>query len=270
MALTLGTGPLGGKPAGDFNFALDDAPRHRIYFEPFPRRLRALVGDRVVLDSTRGRLLYETAIPPVAYVPLEDLDASLLTRTATSTHCPFKGDASYWTLNVGDRVIDDAVWGYEQPLDPAPWLQGFVALYWDKVDAWYVEDERVPGRLRDPYHRVDVLDSSRTVTVRAGGIVVAETTRPKMLFETGLPPTAYVPPADVRPGMLVPSAKRSVCAYKGEASYWSLDVDGTRHEDVAWSYEHPLCEATKAGSLVAFAGEGIEVTVEDSGDRLAL
>jgi uncharacterized protein (DUF427 family) len=270
MALTLGTGPLGGKPAGDFNFAIDEAPRHRIYFEAYPRRLRAVVGDRVVLDSTRARLLHETAIGPVPYVPLEDLDASLLTRTETSTHCPFKGDASYWTLTVGDRVIEDLVWSYEEPLDPAPWLQGFAALYWDRVDAWYVEDERVAGKLRDPYHRVDVFDSSRKVTVTVGGTVIARTTRPKLVFETGLPPMAYVPPADVTAGVLVPSDTRSVCAYKGEASYWSLDVDGTVHADAAWSYEHPLCEATKAGGLLGFAGDGVEVTVEDAEDRLTL
>jgi uncharacterized protein (DUF427 family) len=66
---------------------------------------------------------------PRVYVPFEDLDQSLLERTRTTTHCPFKGDASYWTLRVGDRVIEDAVWAYEQPLEPASWLAGYASLY---------------------------------------------------------------------------------------------------------------------------------------------
>src|SRR5215217_6617906 len=156
MSLTLGPGPLGTKPAGDFNFALEGAPKHRLYFEPYPRRVRALVGDRVVLDSVRGRLLFESNYGPRLYVPLEDLEASLLRRTERSTHCPFKGDASYWTIEAGDRTLENAVWAYEAPLPQSAWLQGFASLYWDKADAWFIEDERVFGPLRDPYHRVDV------------------------------------------------------------------------------------------------------------------
>ena len=92
MSLTLGKGPLGGAPGGAFNFSLDDAPRHRILFEDHPVRLRAKVGDTVVVDTVGAKLLHETAIKPVVYVPLADVDASLLTPTATSTHCPFKGE----------------------------------------------------------------------------------------------------------------------------------------------------------------------------------
>src|SRR5829696_10394681 len=113
MTLTLGTGPLGSKPSGDFNFDWDGAPAHRLYFEPYPRRVRALVDDRIVLDSLRGRLLFESNLPPRLYVPLGDLDASLLEPSDATSHCPFKGDASYRSLRVGDRLVEDAVWAYE-------------------------------------------------------------------------------------------------------------------------------------------------------------
>src|SRR3954447_9191819 len=103
MSLTLGTGPLAGTPGGAFNFDLDGAPKHRIFFADHPVRIRAVVGGRTILDTTRAKLLHESNIPPVTYVPLADLDDSLLVRTAKRTHCPFKGDASYWTLTVGDR-----------------------------------------------------------------------------------------------------------------------------------------------------------------------
>jgi uncharacterized protein (DUF427 family) len=258
MSLTLGSGPLAGSPGGAFNFSLDDAPPHRIFFEAYPRRLRGMVGNRVVVDTLGARLLHETAIPPVAYVPLDDVDASVLTRTDTRTHCPFKGDASYWTLTVGDREIPDALWAYESPQPDAAWLKGYGALYWDKVDEWYVEDERVEGYLRDPYHRVDVHPSSRPVVVRAAGTVIAESTRPKILLETSLAPRVYIPREDVKVD-LEPSHRSTHCAYKGHASYWSAKVDGGVLQDVAWSYEEPLAESADIAGHVSFDGDTIEV-----------
>ena len=270
MSLTLGTGPLGSRPAGDFNFSLDGAPAHRLYFAPYPRRVRALVGDRVALDSTRGRLLFESNILPRLYVPLDDLDGSLLERTETSTHCPFKGDATYFSLTAGDRTIEDAVWTYEAPIEAAAWLEGFACLYWETADAWFVEGERLFGHLRDPYHRVDVFEASRPVRVTAGGEVIAESERAKLLYETGLPPMAYVPGADIAAGALAPADKTTTCPYKGEATYWDVQVDGRRVEAGAWSYETPLTEALEVARHVCFAGEGIEVELAEPADRFSL
>ena len=241
MSLSLGTGPLAGQPGGAFNFDLSGAPAHRMFFADYPRRLRALVGDRVVLDTGGAKLLYETGIMPVPYVPLDDFDQALLERTAHTTHCPFKGDAAYWTLRAGDEVLENAVWAYEDPMPEASWLQGYGALYWNKASAWFLEEEPVLGHLKDPYHRVDVHESSRPVTIASGGRLVARSERPKLLFETGLPTRVYVPRADVAAGVLAPAEKRTVCPYKGQASYWSLPGIA----DAAWSYEAPLPEAIK-------------------------
>ena len=186
--------------------------------------MRALVGDRIVLDSVRGRLPFESNLPPRLYVPLGDLDAALLEPSATTSHCPFKGDASYRSLRVGERLIEDAVWLYEEPIAEAAWLEGFASLYWAKADAWFEEDERLPYGLRDPYHRVDVVETRAPVRVTAGGEPIAESARAKLLFETGLAPRVYVPGADVAAGALSPAAKRTTCPYKGEATYW--DVGG--------------------------------------------
>jgi uncharacterized protein (DUF427 family) len=271
MSLTLGTGPLAGRPGGEFNFDLGaSAPPHRIFFESFGPRMRAVVGDRVVLDSVRVRLLHETGILPRVYVPFDDLDRSLLSRTETTTHCPFKGDASYWTLRVGDRVIEDAVWAYEQPLEPASWLAGYASLYWEKADAWLVEEDRVFGHLRDPYHRVDVHEAARRARVRVGGVVVAETERPKLLFETGLAPRIYVPSSDIAPDALSRAEKRTVCPYKGEATYWNVTGNGTRVADAAWSYEAPLPEAIQIQGHVSFDGEGVEVELDAPAGRFTV
>jgi len=260
MTLTLGPGPLGTQPGGAFNFDFNGAPKHRIYFEPYLRRIRALVGGEVVLDTVRGQLLHESNHLPMLYVPLEDLRG--LEPSDHTTHCPFKGDASYFHL----AGIENAVWTYEEPIDTASWLKGHGSLYHHKADAWFVEDERVFGKLRDPYHRVDVFESSRPVTVTAGREVIARSERAKLLFETGLPAVAYVPGADVEAGALAPSDKRTGCPYKGEARYWNVrDI-----ADGAWSYEAPLPEAAAVARHVAFWGEGIEVAIDEPADRFSL
>ncbi len=261
MSLSIGTGPLAGSPAGAFNFDIAAAsPPHRIYFAADERRHRAYVGDDVVLDTTSAKLLYETGIGPRIYAPLEDFPAEFLTATDTSTHCPFKGDASYWTINAGGRELVDALWAYATPLPEASWLAGYGCLYFDRVDAWFIEDDRVTGHPRDPFHRVDVHDSSRPVVVRVGGEEVAASPRPRLLFETGLPFRAYLSSADVQAGAVVPgSGKRTVCPYKGEATYWT--VNGV--EDAAWSYEFPLAEAARIAGHLSFdtSIEAVEVAL---------
>ena len=258
MSLTLGTGPLGGHP-GSFNFSLDEAPKHRLLFEDYPRRMRALLDGHALLDSVRPKLLFETGILPVLYVPIEDLTEEYLEGSDHTTHCPFKGDARYWSLRVGDRVVENAVWYYPEPLGTAAWLRGHASLYAQAADLWLQEDEPVKGHLRDPYHRVDVLESSRRVKIRAGGVAIAESDRPKLLFETGIGPRVYLLRADVLPGILEPSEKTTRCPYKGEASYWNLRVGDRLLEDVAWSYETPLPEALKAAGHLSFDGDAIEV-----------
>jgi len=254
MSLTLGTGPLSSKPRGHMNARIE-GPAHTLYFEPFERRMRALLDGETVVDTTRGMLLYESNIGPVLYVPKEDVREDLLTRTDHTTHCPFKGDATYWS--VGDA--ENAIWGYQQPIEGASFLEGYVAPYWHLFE-WYEEDERLHSKFRDPYHRVDVRRSSARVTVRIQDEVVAETDSPLLLFETGLAPRAYLRRDDVREELLEPSDKETVCPYKGVASYWS--VKGA--PDAMWSYSDPIPEAAAIEGLVSFDGEGVEVEIERS------
>jgi uncharacterized protein (DUF427 family) len=262
MSLTQGSGPLGRGEGNAANYTIQ-SPAHRILFQPDARRLRAFVGDTVVLDTTRAHLLHETGIRPVAYVPFEDIDAALLERSEHASHCPFKGDASYWSLRVGEDLRENAVWAYEQPLEEASWLRGFAALYFDRVDRWMVEDEAVPGgRLRDPYHRVDVHVSSRPVTVTAAGAVIARSTRPTLLFETSMPVRAYVPRGDVTAGHLKPSETTTSDPYIGDAIWWHVHAGGELLPDAAHSYELPRAEAMKIAGLVCFSGEGIETKLD--------
>jgi len=257
MSLTKGGGPLG-RATGHTNYSVD-APAHRLLFEPDARRLRAYVGDHLVFDTTGAHLMHETGIRPVAYVPLDDFDASILERTATTTYCPFKGDATYWSIRVGEDLREDAVWSYEDPIDSALWLKGFAALYFNKADHWLVEDEEAVGHLRDPYHRIDVYPSSRSARVSAGDDVIAASERTKLLFETGEPVRAYMAPGVVQAGRLERSRTRRVCPYKGEATYWHVHAGGQVFHDGACSYELPRAEAMKIAGFVCFIADGLEV-----------
>ncbi len=253
MSLTFPGAPLAAEPPATTNYDID-GPKHRLFLHPFPRRVRARLAGETVLDSTRGALLHESQILPRLYVPLEDLRTDLLERTTHSTHCPFKGDASYWSVRVGDRVAENAVWTYEDPLPAAEWLRGLVSVYPERMEEWFDEDEQIHGHLRDPYHRVDARRSSRSVEVRVDGDVVARSERPVVVFETGVPLRFYIPREDVD-AALVASATTTVCPYKGVATYWSLDgVD-----DAAWSYEEPLEAMTKARGNLCFDASKVEV-----------
>lgn len=264
MTLTLADGPLAADAPSTTNYAVE-GPAHKILFSPFPRRVRAVLGGQVVLDTTRGQLLHESNILPVLYVPRDDVDFDLLTPTERTTHCPFKGDASYWTIEAGDVTAEDAVWGYPEPNPDVPFLADHVAVYFDRMDAWFDEDEQVEGHLRDPYHRVDARRTSRHVVVRAGDRVVAESSRAIVVSETGMPNRWYLPPEDVRGDLLVHSTTRSHCPYKGWASYWSM-ADGSA-DDIAFGYPDPFDDIIRAKDHRCFWGDAVTVTVD--GDQVA-
>lgn len=264
MTLTLGNGPLVAKDPPESNYEIE-GPMHRILWGEFPRRVRAELGGETVLDTTRGRLLHESQMLPVLYVPDDDVATDLLEPTETRTTCPFKGEASYWSITVGGQVAEDAVWGYLEPLADAPWLAGHRAFYWDELDAWYDEDERVFGHLRDPFHRVDVRPTSRRATVSTGGVDIAESMRAMILSETGLPNRVYLPLDDVLEGALELSETHTHCPYKGDASYWSIEAGGKTLEDAVFSYPEPFDDARRVAGLVCFLHDEVEVEVVAEG-----
>ncbi len=116
---------------------------------------------------------------------------------------------------------------------------------------------------RDPYHRVDVLRSSRHVDVIVDDTVVAETNRPTLLFETGLPPRYYLPKQDARLDLLHRSTTTSRCPYKGEATYYSVATSARIVADVAWCSEHPMPESLKVEGLLCFFDERVDQFVVD-------
>jgi uncharacterized protein (DUF427 family) len=109
-------------------------PDHPITIEPTTERVVVRAGGAVVADTTAALGLREASYPVVQYVPLADVDRSLLKRTDTSTHCPYKGDASYYSIVTGDGEVTDAIWTYEQPYPAVAEIADHVAFYPDRVD----------------------------------------------------------------------------------------------------------------------------------------
>ncbi|MBI4545813.1 MAG: DUF427 domain-containing protein [Gemmatimonadetes bacterium] len=261
MSLTIGTGPFARPRLGQLNFE-PDAPEHILYFEDSPRRVRVAFNGETIADSRRVKLLHETAYQPVYYFPEAHLRWDYLQRTEHTSHCPFKGEAAYWSIVAGDRTSENALWAYPEPLPAAHWLGGYYAFYWDRVDAWFEEEEQVFVHPRDPYHRFDVLDSSRQVKITLDGELVAETRRPRLLFETGLPTRYYIPAEDVRADLLEPSDRHTRCPYKGLASYHHVRTPARLHRDIAWYYPEPLPAATRIAGLIAFYNERVDLEVD--------
>lgn len=262
MTLTIGNGPFGTRRTGRFNFDTKVLRPHTLYLEPSPKRVRVVLAGETVADSRRVRLLHETGRVPVYYFPRRDVRMDLLEAGDRASHSPFKGNARYYHIRVDGRRAENAVWTYPDPVEGCPLQPGLFAFEWDAVDAWYEEDEQVFVHPRDPYHRIDVLDSSRHVRVLLGGKVLAETHRPRLLLETGLPVRYYIPPEDVDEDLLLPSETRSRCPYKGKARYWSVRTRDGIVKDVAWAYDAPLHDADDVGGYFAFFNERVHLEVD--------
>ena len=253
--------------------ALDEL-RH----EPIQKRIRATIGDETVVDTTRALLVYEPKrVVPSYAIPDEDIAGEIRSgAVADNTLCdedldliagrPILDPRVPFAVHTADGevvVVRSAATGREaagfRVADPE--LEGHVVLAFEDFDAWYEEDERNVSHPRDPFHRIDFVHGSRHVRVEHEGVVVAESSRPVVVFEPPLPVRYYLPAEDVRTDLFTPSDTRTRCAYKGEASYWSLpDV-----EDVAWFYPAPLREAGEVKDRIAFFDEFVDVVVD--GDR---
>src|SRR6266576_5263772 len=230
-----------------------------IVFVPTDRRVRVIFGGATIADSRAVMLMLEKKRLAIYYFPVKDVLVDLLQPTTYNSSHPGKGQASFYSVKVGDRVAEKAAWRYLQPERPD--LKDYVAFYWDKMDAWFEEDDEVFVHPRDPYHRVDVLNSSRHVKVVVGGEVVAETHRPRLLFETGIRTRYYIPKVDVRMDLLEPTATVTQCPYKGNAVYWTALVNGKEYPDIVWGYPFTTPECPKIQNLVSFYNEKVDIYV---------
>jgi uncharacterized protein (DUF427 family) len=226
--------------------------------EASPRWVRGFINNVPIVDSKGVVVVYGARRLATYFFPIDDVRMDLL-RPAETQSTP--GEQRL-TLEMNGRTIEDIAWTYADVDGEHAELRDYIAFEWRKVDAWYEEDDEVFVHPRDPYHRVDVLNSSRHVKVVIDGQVVAETSRPRLLFETGLRTRYYIPKVDVRMDLLEPTSTVTQCPYKGNATYWSARIGDHVYPDIVWSYPFPIPECTKIQNLLAFYNEKTEIYVD--------
>jgi uncharacterized protein (DUF427 family) len=238
---------------------MDVKSRGTVRAEAGAKRVRAYLAGRLVADTRHPVLVWEVPYYPAYYFPAGDVTAELA-ETGKAEHSPSRGDAVLYDVRVDGAVAEGAARRY--PGSPLEEIRGLVRFDWDAMDEWLEEDEPVYTHPRDPYHRVDILHSSRHVRVDVDGVTVADSARPAILFETGLPPRYYLPLSDVRTDLLTPTATQTHCPYKGTATYWSVDAGQGPRADLAWAYRAPLPESQKVAGLACFYDEKVDVYLD--------
>lgn len=247
-------------------------------YEPTAKRVRAVLGDHSVVDSSRAVLVWEPRrVVPSYAVPVEDILGELdngtgapegvhpptpspaqpAARTPLDPRVPF-GVHTAPGLPVSIRFGERAVEGF---LLTDVDLAGHVVLDFRGFDAWYEENDQIRAHPRDPFHRIDVRHSSRRIVLELDGNPVADTTNAVLLFETMLPTRYYFPGTDVQVE-LHPSTTRTSCAYKGSAVYWSTEIAGRVADDLAWSIPDPFPEAAAIADLIAFFDERLDLSID--------
>lgn len=220
-------------------------------------RVRAFVGGATVIDSVDAVVLCTPGTAPQYAVGEADVDFSAFAPSATTRIDAQRGTSRHWHLLVGDGRRADALAAWD-----APELDGLFVLRFDAADRWFEEDDPVLFGPRDPRHRVDVLESSRRVRYELDGVVLAETDRPRLVLETGIPERWYVPLVDLDFGPLEPSSTRTICPYKGAASYWSATVDREAYPDLVWAYQEPTAQAAKLAGFACLPAERVDCYVD--------
>jgi uncharacterized protein (DUF427 family) len=221
------------------------------------KRVRAYLDGALVADTRDSLLVWEKPYYPTYYLPVRDVRAELV-ASGTGRETPGFGHGTLYDVVLPGGKAAGAACRYHG----SDALRDMVRLRWSAMDEWFEEDEPVYVHPRSPYVRVDILDSSRHVVVELDGVTLAESRRPRILFETGLRPRYYLPRTDLRTDLLRASDTVTQCPYKGTANYWHAVIGDTVHEDLVWCYRSPLPESQKIAGLVCFYDERVDLWLD--------
>jgi uncharacterized protein (DUF427 family) len=257
MGLAWQQGPLAPGAIGTF-LTPEPLPERLLYAEPLRRRMRVMFGEAWIAQSDDVVLLHEPGRYPVAYFPRDAIDLEVLRATERVTQHPELGGTVWYAVSGGDRVAERGAWEHVELPGFAAILAGRVAFAWHAMDAFYEEAERIVGHAADAYHRIDIRDTTRHLVVHAGDVQVAESHRPRVLYESGFAPRWYVPREDVDEETLTAVPRQTFCPYKGICSYY--DAGGATRG--AWAYLDPYPEVDRIGGLISFEPDKVRVTLD--------
>ncbi|KAI5115830.1 hypothetical protein M0805_009640 [Coniferiporia weirii] len=227
------------------------------HVEASQKRVRVLFGGKWIVDTKAAKLVWKRYYPTY-FFSISDVPQTYLLQSGPSVE-----GAAIVTYDVvaGDKVAKSAAVVYGQD---AGALSGLVEIDFRSMDGWFEEEEEIFDHPKDPYKRVDVLQSARHVRIEVNGVEVANTHRPRLLFETGLSARTYIPKTDCRMDLLEPSDLTTSCPYKGVASYYSVRLPngGNLHENIVWWYRNPIMECIDIKGYLAFYDEKVDVWVD--------
>ena len=219
-----------------------------------------MLNRRQVVDTSSALYVWEWNRYPQYYIPIGDVDPEALVDEQHEQRLS-RGTARRYGLTVGSVSRPSALRVYGE--DALYGLAGRARFEWDGVDAWYEEDEQIFVHPRDPYTRVDALRSTRHVRVELDGIVLAESTSPVLVFETGLPTRYYLNGTEVDFNHLVPTDTVTSCPYKGTTTgYWTAEVGESTYKDIAWTYGFPTRQLIPIAGLIAFYNEKVDLVLD--------
>jgi uncharacterized protein (DUF427 family) len=256
MGLSWQQGPLGAT-VGRF-LTPEPLPQRLLFAEPLRRRMRVKLGGEWIADSEDVVLLHEPARYPVAYFPIGDIRPEALIDENRTTQNRDLGDTAWFTVAAGDGRAEHAAWRHVALPAHAEMLKDRVAFAWRLMDAFYEEDERIVGHAADPYHRIDIRQTSRHLAVKQDERVIADSKRPLVLFESGFAPRWYVPREDIDASAMTPAEGQTFCPYKGLASYY--DIGESRK--AAWFYPEAWPEVARISNLVSFEADKVDVFLD--------
>lgn len=263
MGLSWQQGPLSPGTIGRFLVA-EPLPERLLYVEPLRRRVRVRFGGSWIADSEDALVLFEPGRYPVAYFPEIDVSPGTLQPTDHSTRHPELGLTSWYIVRAGDHSASRGAWQHIDLPAHARELHARVAFAWPAMEAFYEEDERILGHVADSYHRIDIRQTSRHLVVQHADRIIADTTRPIVLYESGFAPRWYVLRADIDESALTAVGHETFCPYKGLCSYY--DIGEARL--AAWSYRDAYTEVGRISGLVSFEPEVVAVQIDDRQLRL--
>ncbi|KAJ9370668.1 hypothetical protein DTO282E5_4644 [Paecilomyces variotii] len=223
------------------------------YSEDVDKRVRVLFNGKFVVDAKKAKLVWEHAYYPTYYFQKLDVRLEYLKNEK-----PGATDSErVYDLVVDDRVAENAVTVFH-----AGPFQDSVKVIFSKADAWFEEDERIYVHPKDPYKRIDILETSKHIRVEIEGIEVANTVKARLLYETGLPTRAYIPMTDIRLDLVTPSQLTTSCPYKGDANYFDVEHPTKKIKNLLWWYKNPTLESVDIRGRVAFYNEKVDMWID--------
>jgi len=230
------------------------------HIESSPKRVRVLFGGQWIVDTTKSKLVWEKPYYPNYFFVNDDVNQNCL---RPSKDAATEGKEITYDVVVGERVAKAAVVRYASGDGD---FTGLTKITFGAMDAWFEEEEQIFVHPKDPYKRVDVLQSSKHIRVEVDGVEIANSTKPRLLFETSLRVRTYIPKTDCRLDLFERSELTTACPYKGVASYYSVRLPESKGsklvEDIVWWYRTPQAECIEIKGYVAFYDEKVDVWVD--------